>query len=235
MTRGVLFDLDDTLFDHRGCSRDALEATRPCDAALRAVPVDELERSHAAILEALHAEVMVGRMPLDSARHERFRRLLACWGGSAANAAAAAVAYRDRYREVRRSTPGASELLQALSGRARVGIVSNNLYDEQMEKLRVCGLDRFVETLIVSERAGVAKPAPAIFTLALKDLGCAAEECVMLGDSWPADIEGARAAGLRGVWFNPGRLAVPAGGEAVRVLHALEPTATAVEMLLASA
>lgn len=234
MVRGVLFDLDDTLFDHRGCSRDALEAVRHSDEQLRVVPPAELEHSHARLLEELHGEVMVGRMPLERARHERFRRLLARWGGDESKAPAVAAAYRDRYREARRALPGAAALLQALWARVPVGIVSNNLYDEQTEKLRVCGLDRFVTTLVVSERAGVAKPDPAIFRLALRDLQCEAGECVMVGDAWTADIAGAQSAGLRAVWFNPRELAPPPGEARVPTLVALEPTAQVVETILAS-
>ena len=29
-----------------------------------------------------------------------------------------------------------------------------------------------------------------------------AEDAVMVGDSWAADVEGARAAGIRPIWFN---------------------------------
>jgi FMN phosphatase YigB (HAD superfamily) len=28
------------------------------------------------------------------------------------------------------------------------------------------------------------------------------EETVMIGDSWTADVEGARSAGIRAIWFN---------------------------------
>ena len=48
----------------------------------------------------------------------------------------------------------------------------------------------------------MAKPDPRIFAIALERLGCAAADAVMIGDSWPADIEGARAAGVRAIWFN---------------------------------
>ena len=80
--------------------------------------------------------------------------------------------------------------------------MSNNLLDEQREKMRHCGLDAYVDALIVSEEAGVSKPDPAIFTIALDRLGAAAGDAVMIGDSWTADIEGALAAGVRAIWFN---------------------------------
>lgn len=236
MIRTVLLDLDDTLFDHRACSRDALAAARLGDAALRGQALDELERLHAAILEELHRDVMLGRMPLEAARRERFRRLLAATGTIATDAAASAAAetYRVRYRELRRAVPGAVPFIEALAARVRVGVVSNNLHDEQLDKLRVCGLERFVGALIVSERAGVSKPDPRIFRLALETLGAAADETVMVGDSWTADVAGARAAGLRAVWFNPLQQPRPAGEAPVVELYTLAPPEEAVRRVLSA-
>jgi FMN phosphatase YigB (HAD superfamily) len=49
---------------------------------------------------------------------------------------------------------------------------------------------------------------------------------VMIGDSWVNDIGGARAAGVRSIWFNPrGRPKPDAPGE-VRELRSLEPAST---------
>ncbi|HET7219024.1 MAG TPA: HAD-IA family hydrolase, partial [Vicinamibacterales bacterium] len=115
-----------------------------------------------------------------------------------------AAAYRHRYLETRRPVAGARDLLAAIKPYARVAIVSNNLLDEQQQKLRLCGFDDYVDVLVVSEEAGSWKPDRAIFETALERLGCAAADAVMIGDSWAADVEGARAAGIRAIWFNPG-------------------------------
>lgn len=238
MIRAVLFDLDDTLFDHRGCSRDALAAVRACHGAFQTIAEADLERTHARVLEDLHAEVMLGRLPLEQARRERFRRLLGEHGvraGAAADAAAeaGAAAYRDRYREVRRAVRGAAALLERLRARAAVGILSNNLYEEQLDKLRVCGLAPLVDVVVVSEREGVSKPDPAIFLTAMARLGGTPGTTVMVGDSWAADVAGAQAAGLSAIWFNPQRLPRPAGAAPVREIHALEPADRIAEAILA--
>ena len=231
--RAVLFDLDDTLFDHRGCSRDALASVQNSHHALGAMALDDLETAHSRVLEELHADVMLGRVPLEQARLERFRRLIAMSGGTPPDEAVArtAATYRDRYKEVRRAVRGARDLLQALSNRARIGIVSNNLFDEQREKLEHCGLAGFIDALVVSERVGVSKPDPAIFVAALEALQCDAAETVMVGDSWAADIAGARAAGIRPIWFNPLGAKSP-DGEPVAELRSLEPAAVVAELIL---
>jgi putative hydrolase of the HAD superfamily len=201
--------------------------------ALGAMALDDLETAHSRVLEELHAEVMLGRVPLEQARLERFRRLIAMSGGTPPDEAVArtAATYRDRYMQVRRAVRGARDLLQALSTRARIGIVSNNLFDEQRDKLEHCGLAGFIDALVVSERVGVSKPDPAIFVAALEALQCDAAETVMVGDSWPADIAGARAAGIRPIWFNP-LGAKPPDGEPVAELRSLEPAAVVAELIL---
>ena len=53
----------------------------------------------------------------------------------------------------------------------------------------------------------------------------------MVGDSWSADVAGARAAGIAAVWFNPRRAAAPDDGAAIAQLHAFEPTADAMRII----
>src|SRR6476646_4284396 len=147
MIRAVLFDLDDTLFDHRGCARDALTAVQQSQRCFQVMSFDALERAHAEFLEELHTEVMLGRVPIEVARIERFRRLLEAVGanGEEGTAVGLATLYRDTYRTRRRAVAGAAALMAAVKRHARIGIVSNNVLDEQQEKLRVCDLNQFVD------------------------------------------------------------------------------------------
>ena len=236
MIRAVLFDLDDTLFDHRGCARDALTAVQQSHACLQSMPFEALERAHAEFLEELHAEVMLGRVPIDVARIERFRRLLESAGGRDEGQAAATLAtlYRETYTTRRRAVAGAAALMAAVKRHARIGIVSNNVLEEQQEKLSVCRLDQFVDELVVSGEVGVSKPDPMIFETALDRLGVTAAETVMVGDSWIADVEGARAVGMRVIWFNPLRLAPPYASADVEQLQSLEPTDKALQVILSA-
>lgn len=223
--RAVLFDLDDTLFDHRQCSRLALADLHRAHAAFQQHGFDEFERMHAAFLEELHRRVMTGELPIDRAREERFRRLFQACGiePDAEVVAAAAAAYRDGYKRVRQPVAGAARLLAMVRNRARVGIVSNNLLDEQQEKLRHCELDTYVDALIVSEAAGASKPDPQIFRIALNLLECEPHEAVMIGDSWAADVIGARDAGIRAIWFNPLGRPAPDPDARIEELRSLEP------------
>lgn len=195
---------------------------RSLHEGLAGVDAQALERSHSRILEELHLDVLAGRLDLDAARIERFRRLYSAAGvaADADLAARTAAAYRTGYLEARKSVEGAAPFLEAVRQRATVVIVSNNLLHEQQEKLRHCGLDRHVDILVVSEEVGVSKPAARIFEVALERADARPEEAVMVGDSWANDVEGARAVGIRAVWFN--RDGRPSPDPAVQVLRSLE-------------
>ena len=225
MLQAVLFDLDDTLFDHRLCAHTALSELHAAYDDFRGSPFPEFEQLHASFLEDLHRRVMTGELPLEEARQERFRRLFAALGATPRPEVVveAAETYRDGYRRIRKPIPGAAALLAAVKARAQVAIVSNNLLEEQQDKLRHCALDHYIDVLVVSEEAGVSKPEPRIFEIALERLGCTKDEVVMVGDSWPADIAGAIAAGIRPIWFNPLRRPRPDSRIDVEEIYALEP------------
>lgn len=230
MLRAVLFDLDDTLFDHKLCARTALTALHEAYEPFRTRPFIEIERLHAGFLEELHGRVTSGELPLEQARQERFRRLFGAVGVTPDERVVveAAETYRGGYVKIRRPVAGAAALVAAVRQRAQVGIVSNNLLEEQQGKLRQCALDRYVDALVVSEETGMSKPDPRIFQIALERLGRRADEVVMVGDSWAADIKGAQAAGIRPIWFNPERVPAPQPEAAVAELYALEPVDEAI-------
>ncbi|MCA1561661.1 MAG: HAD-IA family hydrolase [Acidobacteria bacterium] len=233
MPRAVLFDLDDTLFDHYLCTRTALGVLHNRHECFRALDFATFEHAHGQYLEELHQSVLEGRLDLDAARTERFKRLYARAGVKAdpEMVATAAAAYRHEYKAARTAVAGAEGLLTRVRDYARIGVVSNNVREEQEEKLRHCGLDRFVDALVVSEEVGAAKPDPEIFRVALERLACSADQAVMVGDSWAADIAGARRLGMRAIWFNRGRRPSPEPESLIQEITAFEPVEDAIEVI----
>jgi putative hydrolase of the HAD superfamily len=233
--RAFLFDLDDTLFDHAHSTRVALGVIQRQLAPLRALALDALEAAHAVVLEEVHRQVLAGALDVDAARIVRFRSLVESYGGGATDAEieAGARAYRAAYLEARRPTAGAAALLRALRPHGRIGVVSNNVMNEQAAKMIVCGLREHVDALVVSEEVGIAKPDPRIFRVALDRLGAPADDAVMIGDSWSADVAGALAAGIRPVWFNPLRRPCPDPSCIAGELESWEPAETIVAKILA--
>jgi HAD superfamily hydrolase (TIGR01509 family) len=91
-------------------------------------------------------------------------------------------------------------VLTTLRSQYTLGIISN-FYGNVAALCEECGLAALCEVIIDSERVGVSKPEPRIFTLALERLGRAPETAVYVGDSFERDVLAARAAGLRTIWL----------------------------------
>ncbi len=97
---------------------------------------------------------------------------------------------------------GALETLDALKSKGcRLGMISNN-DGTCREKCEQMGIDKYFEIIIDSTVVGVGKPSPAIFELALEQMGISAREAAHVGDMYGADVMGARDAGLCPVWYN---------------------------------
>jgi putative hydrolase of the HAD superfamily len=80
----------------------------------------------------------------------------------------------------------------------RLVVVSN--WDVSLhERLAETGLAELVDGAVASAEIGAAKPDRAIFARGLQLAGVPASAAWHAGDSWDADVEGARAAGLRAV------------------------------------
>jgi putative hydrolase of the HAD superfamily len=107
-----------------------------------------------------------------------------------------------------------------------LGVVSNSdgTVEGELRRLGVCqtgpGDGVQVGVVVDSAVAGVAKPDPAIFRLALDALGISPSATVLhVGDSLRYDVAGALAAGLRPVHLDPyGYCPSPAGHEHVASL-----------------
>ena len=223
----VLFDLDDTLFDHQHSRRRGLLALQHAHPPLAQVPLEALVAEHERQITLSYDHVLDGILLIQVDRRERFRRLFRQCGMeiSAAEAEDAVHRYRREYESHRRVVPGVLPLLEYLSNlrpRVCLGVVTNGLRAVQQEKLAACQLEGLLDFLLTSEEAGVKKPDPRLFHLALERGNARAQTAVVIGDSWELDVLGAHQAGISSLWLNRGQDACP-DATLTRELCAFEP------------
>ncbi len=118
-----------------------------------------------------------------------------------------------------RLVPGTLDLLDYLKPKYHLHLITNGFQEVQHTKLGGSGMEPYFETLTVSEEVGVKKPNPEIFLYALNKAQATAEESLMIGDEMAVDIDGARAAGIDQLFFNPTGQAVE--GERTFEVHHL--------------
>ncbi|MBQ7336968.1 MAG: HAD family hydrolase [Clostridia bacterium] len=96
--------------------------------------------------------------------------------------------------------PNAHMVLQELKKKYRLGVISN--YSASMlDYLHEADLADYFETIVISEIVGFEKPDPKIYECFLQQMGCAAKDCLYVGDH-PFDVMGAKRAGMDVVWLN---------------------------------
>ncbi len=113
-----------------------------------------------------------------------------------------------------RMQPEAEAVLARLTARGYTcGLVSNwSLAGRGIA--RRLGLDRHCAVMVFSAEVGYEKPAPEIFTHALRLLGAAPHEALYVGDNYWDDVIGARRAGILPVLVDRvGRLPHPGHGD----------------------
>lgn len=93
-------------------------------------------------------------------------------------------------------------VLDALRGRVSLALLTNGGTDFQGRKFKRLGLGHWFEAIFVSQTHGFTKPDPQIFLTACRSLGLEPKRCLMVGDSWERDVEGALAAGLKACWLD---------------------------------
>lgn len=86
----------------------------------------------------------------------------------------------------------------------KLAIVSDAPRMSVWMRLVSLGLDAIFETVVSFDDTGKKKPDPAPFQLALKRLGVAAEETMMIGDWAERDMVGAKALGMTTVFARYG-------------------------------
>lgn len=203
--KAVLFDFDDTLFDHRYCSRTALNWLLNNYNCFNRTTLDELEQENLKILEEIHfRKVLTGEFSLEDARAERFRRIFQNHKMENPEKAMSEAArnYRKVYESSYKLVDGAKELLDSIKGKTKIIVITNNLIKEQEGKIKKCNVENYIDELVTSEEVGFTKPEPEIFHAALKRVNCSPDEVIMVGDSWERDVIGAANVGIKNIWIN---------------------------------
>jgi putative hydrolase of the HAD superfamily len=104
----------------------------------------------------------------------------------------------------------------------RVAVVSN--WDVSLhEVLERLGIAALLDGILTSAEAGVRKPAPAIFTRALRIVGAPPSQALHVGDRPEEDVAGALAAGITPVLLRRDGGAGPAGVPTIASLAELWP------------
>jgi YjjG family noncanonical pyrimidine nucleotidase len=206
--RTLLLDLDHTLFDTENSETVAFEQAMLAAGVPEAVTrFQTYQRINLELWSAMER----GELRPDMIRNLRFERFVAECGldadpeRMADDFVAGLGAYGDLYA-------GARAVLEELSTRNSMALVTNGFGEVQRSRIARLGLDEYFDAIAISAEVGASKPHPGIFDFVFESLGSPSREtAVMVGDNLSADIAGGSRYGIATCWYNPeGRTAGPA-------------------------
>jgi putative hydrolase of the HAD superfamily len=199
--RAVLFDLDNTLFDHAASARAGV------DAFLRHLGTeqsDELTRSWFEIEQVTYDRFLTKELSFREQRRERLRQFLPLTGLAGAKTDTRLdelfAIYLQNYEEAWTAFPDAAPALQSLRNSGLpLGVVTNGNHHQQTSKINRIGLEPLLDRIFSSELTSHAKPAPEAFIQPCKSMQISPAQTLYVGDNYRVDVEGARNAGLQAI------------------------------------
>jgi len=206
--KAVLFDMFDTLFmirkNQEFYSPSLMRMYRYLNKNGVNVSFDVFEKAYITARDNLYAKADVNlEEPHFNVRvSDTLKSLGYDYNVSSPIVAAATAEFCDEFLTFVYLDENTEELLRSLHGKYKLGIISNFAIPECVDKLlKTHGLDQMFDSVVVSGAVNKRKPSPDVFIRTLKALCVSASETVFVGDTLDADIEGAKAVGMKAVYI----------------------------------
>ena len=222
---GLLWDIDDTLFDYSTAERLGVLQHLSDEGLLG--EFDSPEQALALWqedMETAYARFLAGELPFLDHRRERVRLFLARTGRAFPGTSTADAwfgRYIRCYEDHWRIFPDVLPVLDALRDRYAHGLLSNSSTAHQHRKLKKLGLRRRFSSLVCSDEIGCAKPAAEAFLAGCAALRHAPDQVAYIGDKLAIDALGALGAGLLPVWIDRPATDPNAAPSGVHRIHTL--------------
>lgn len=200
----LYFDLDGTLWDFASNS----EYTLKCLLGKMFPQLVPYEQKFLDIYhrynDILWIEYGQGKITKEMLRWKRFHGALEHFGITDQSLAEE---FGEKYIEMSphqtRVIPNTFEMLDYLKEKGyHLYLLTNGFVEIQHIKITESGLAPYFEKIFTSDEMGYKKPDKRAFDYAVKYVNARKAECLMIGDEFPTDIEGARQAGIDQVYFN---------------------------------
>ncbi|MFB9217824.1 pyrimidine 5'-nucleotidase [Vibrio sinaloensis] len=191
----ILFDADETLFHF-----DAFKGMQLMFAR-KGVEFTQQDFDHyQRVNKPLWVDYQDGKITAGQLKHTRFVE----WAEKLETTTAELnSAFLEAMADICTLLPGAKELMDALHGKAKLGIITNGFTELQAIRLQRTGMSEYFEQVIISEQVGVAKPDQGIFSYALEKMGNPCKSRIlMVGDNPHSDILGGINFGIETCWLN---------------------------------
>lgn len=202
----ILFDLDHTLWDFEKNSEETIYTLYDQFelAGFGKFDSTSFYRKYKFVNAVMWDLYNKGKINQKELRENRFKKTLTGLGLEEHEVPAGlSEAYTDLCPTKKAVFPHTYEVLQYLQPKYSLHIITNGFKEVQHVKMASSELHGYFKEIVTSECCGYKKPDRRMFEHLLNRLDVKAEDCLMIGDNFECDIEGAMACGIDQVYFNP--------------------------------
>lgn len=197
--KAVVFDLDNTLFDHTESAAAAVRGWVP--ELVGGTASDAVVAEWFVIEERNFNQWLSGAVTHQGQRRGRLRDFLPLIGHPVPEPDEELdliySGYLRHYEASWAAYPDARPALEvARSNGWRVGVLTNGSTKQQNAKLAAIGLTDLIDVVCTSESLGLSKPDPQAYLQTCSALGVEPADTVMIGDNLELDVLAARQVGL---------------------------------------
>jgi len=201
----IFFDLDHTLWDFEKNSESVIESllvTYDVERLYNITATDFIKK-YKKINKKLWHLYSHKKITKEELRSTRFTKTLEkCGAKNKELGLLLEEAYIAKSPYQTRLLEGANEILDYLKPKYELHILSNGFKEVQHIKLHESGIKKHFNNIFISEEMGFQKPEKEIFDTARKIAKVDAENCIMIGDDFGNDVEGALNAGWKAVYYS---------------------------------
>ncbi|MBP1042421.1 HAD family hydrolase [Vagococcus sp. BWB3-3] len=210
MIKGIIFDIDDTLYDQQ---KAFIQAFNEC------LPTYVKDVDYGALFQRMRAygdeSFTLGYEQTDLRKMQIYRIKRALRDDQIKVSDELALKFQhafERYQEEIELFGEMPSIFERIKTKGlATGLITNGTAKRQAKKIERLRLKEWMpaDLMLISEEVGIAKPKTGIFELMAHRLSMVNSELLYIGDNYTNDIIGGKSAGWQTIWANYHRLTKP--------------------------
>jgi len=199
--KGIILDLDDTLYDYNTCHIVAITSVFNYISVLTNISISDIKETYSKITKQLKYELYSTASSHNKSIY--FKQLLESFHIELSNVLLLEELYWDTFYDNMTCYLGVYDFIRwNKSLGKKIGILTDYETEYQIKKLKKLGLLEYIDIIVTSEEVGIEKPSIQMFQTILYKMKLQSDQVIMIGDNYEKDIQGANHANIFCYYFN---------------------------------
>ena len=196
--KGVLLDLDNTLYNYDICNSSAMNKVFSDLSKRYAVSNEEIKKHFYNARKqvkitlkgtgASHSRLLYFKVMIENLQGSTDPKLSLFYSD---------LYWKEYFKHMVLSKDAEEFLVFCKNKNIKIAVITDLTAEIQLKKIIKLGISKYISLIITSEEVGKDKPDPKIFYYALNKLNCKPKDAIMIGDDVKRDILSAKKLGIR--------------------------------------